>query len=133
MMETAKKLLSDNGLKCTKQRIEVINELIKANAPLTADMIYSGLEKISLSTVYRILEKLEGKEIVERYLFANSMEVHYELSANKHKHYAVCLSCNEMHEIDICPVHDTKLDNFTVTGHRVELYGYCDKCKKECV
>ena len=123
-------ILSQNGLKCTKHRIAVIDELSNATAPMTVEMIYSKLGTVSLSTVYRILEKLEAKNIVSRHSFAGCNEVYFELSKKEHKHYAVCLECHEMREIDDCPVGEAKVNNFTVTGHRVELYGYCDKCRK---
>lgn len=130
MMDSAS-IISKNGLKCTKHRVDVLDVLINASSPMTADMIFSQLSGISRSTVYRILEKLEEKEIVSKQTFSGCNEVYFEFALNKHKHYAVCLECHEMHEIEICPVHDAKVDNFTVTGHRVELYGYCDKCRNK--
>lgn len=128
--ETISKLLSDNGLKCTRQRLDVLKTLTSSNSPMTADMIFSQLNNISLSTVYRILEKFEENGIVTREIISGSTEIYYESAMMKHRHYAVCLGCHEMRYIDACPVHDTQISNFTVTGHRLELYGYCDKCRQ---
>ena len=59
--------------------------------------------------------------------------MYYELTVDRHRHYAICLGCHEMHSIDLCPLSDTHISNFTITGHRLELYGYCDKCKNKSV
>lgn len=122
------KRLSKSGLKCTRQRMNVINVMLESDMPMTADMIFSKTDKVSLSTVYRILEKFMELGIVTRENFLGTTETYYEIAAMKHRHYAICLGCHEMRYIDTCPVHDTKINNFTVTGHRLELFGYCDKC-----
>ena len=89
-MEDINSILSKVGLKCTKQRISVMQVLSDADAPLTVENIYDKVDGMSLSTVYRIAEKLCEKVIVSKHI-----------------------------------------DNFTVTGHKLEIYGYCDKCQKK--
>ena len=123
------KILTDAGLKCTTQRIEVMEILSRANVPMTAENIFEKSEGISLSTVYRIAEKLAQKGIVTKNTIRDSDKYYYELADNKHRHYAICLGCGDMKYVDLCPVHDLKIDNFTVTGHKLEIYGYCNKCK----
>ncbi|MBQ3472370.1 MAG: transcriptional repressor [Clostridia bacterium] len=122
------KILAGAGLKCTAQRRQVIDILNKADAPLTAENIYEKSSDISLSTVYRIAEKLVEKGIVTKNTIRDSDKFYYELADNKHRHYAICLGCGDMKYVDICPVHDLKIDDFTVTGHKLEIYGYCDEC-----
>lgn len=123
-------MLSNVGLKCTKQRINVMEVLTNAKSPLTAENIYEMSEGMSLSTVYRIVERLCEKGIVNKNTIQDSDKFYYEMSAEKHRHYAICLGCGDMRYVDICPVHAPEIDNFTVTGHKLEIYGYCDKCKK---
>ena len=123
------KILTDAGLKCTTQRIEVMEILSRADMPMTAENIFERAEGISLSTVYRIAEKLAQKGIVTKNTIRDSDKYYYELADNKHRHYAICLGCGDMKYVDLCPVHDLKIDNFTVTGHKLEIYGYCNKCK----
>ncbi len=123
-------ILSDVGLKCTKQRVRVMEVLEKAASPLTAESIYEKADDTSLSTVYRIVEKLCEKGIVNKNTIQDSDKFYYEITKDKHRHYAVCLGCGSIKYIDICPVHTAKIDNFTVTGHKLEIYGYCDECIK---
>lgn len=121
-------ILSNVGLKCTRQRINVMEVLLKSKSPLTAESIYEMSEGMSLSTVYRIVEKLYEKGIVNKNTIQDSDKFYYEMSADKHRHYAICLGCGGMKYVDICPVHTPEIDNFTVTGHKLEIYGYCDRC-----
>lgn len=124
-------ILSDVGLKCTKQRITVLEVLSSSSAPLTVEKIFEQVEGMSLSTVYRIIEKLCEKGVVNKNTIQDSDKFYYELTNEKHRHYAICLGCNSMKYVDICPVHSPKIDDFTVTGHKLEIYGYCNKCKEK--
>ena len=128
-MSDISELLSQKGLKCTRQRLEILNVLKSADAPVTAEMIFSKLGTLSLSTVYRTLEKFTSAGLVSRQVFGDGNELYYELTYMKHRHYAVCLSCRKVRYINGCPVRETHLDDFTVTGHRLELFGYCSECR----
>ena len=123
------KILSDTGLKCTKQRLQVLDILENAPSPLSAENIYEKVSEMSLSTVYRTLEKLCEKNIISKHTIQDSDKLYYEIIRNSHRHYAICLGCQSMKYVDVCPVHTANIDNFTVTGHKLEIYGYCDKCR----
>ena len=53
-MEDINSILSKVGLKCTKQRISVMQVLSDADAPLTVENIYDKVDGMSLSTVYKL-------------------------------------------------------------------------------
>ena len=126
---TATELLSGAGLKRTRQREAVLAALSDADKPLTAEEIYEQSGNMALSTIYRTIERLREKGIITSTTIPSSDGVFYELTGNEHRHYAICLSCRRMKYIDICPLHETQLDDFTVTSHKLELYGYCGKCR----
>lgn len=130
-MTQINKILSDIGLKCTKQRVMVMETLTAAKMPLTAEKIHETTEGMSLSTVYRTVETLCEKGIVSKNTIQDSDKFYYELTSGRHRHYAICLGCKSMRYVDVCPVHAPEIENFTVTGHKLELYGYCDKCKEK--
>lgn len=121
-------ILSKSGLKCTKQRISVMKTLSETSAPLTAEDIFEKSEDISISTVYRIVEKLCEKGIVSKKTIQDSDRFYYELVGARHRHYAICLGCGEMKSVSICPMRAPDVNGFTVTGHKLEIYGYCAKC-----
>lgn len=125
------KILSSAGLKCTKQRIAVMQVLSAADEPLTAEDIHERVCDMSLSTVYRTAETLFEKGIVNKHTIKDSDKFYYDLVTEKHRHYAVCLGCKRMKYIEYCPVQSQNIEDFTVTGHKLEIYGYCSDCKNK--
>lgn len=125
------KTLSSSGLKCTKQRIAVMEVLLSSSGPITAEDIHLRVNEMSLSTVYRTVETLCNKHILAKHTIQDSDKFYYDIVTEKHHHYAICLGCKSMRYIDHCPVHTSDIDGFTVTGHKLELYGYCNKCKNK--
>lgn len=124
-------LLTNVGLKCTHQRLDILTVLENAGQPMSAEEIYEKTSNISLSTVYRSLEQFCEKGIVQSETIRNSAELYYSLKDQSHCHYAICLGCNEIRYVDVCPVHEhgMNINDFCITGHKLELYGYCGKCK----
>lgn len=128
---TAEEILKKYGLKTTRQRSNIIGVLIGAELPMCAEDIFRAAGDMSLSTVYRTLELFCECRVIKKISIANSEKMYYELTDGKHRHYAVCLECGRLAHVDVCPVHDASVNGFTVTGHRLELYGYCEKCEKK--
>lgn len=127
------------GIKWTRQRKAVYEVLWNAKEPLSAVQIYNLVEKAedaayAVSTVYRILNAFEEKNLVSKTTWMGDGIVVYELNRGEHTHYAVCLECHKRIALPICPfahVHmEQETGDFTVTGHKLELYGYCKDCKK---
>lgn len=127
---TAREMISAAHIKCTKQRVAVLEIMMSATAPMTAEQIFAKVNGMSLSTVYRILDCFCKNNIATGESIQNSSELYYALVSNRHRHFAICLGCHKMKYVDVCPVHDMSVDNFKITGHKLELYGYCDKCEK---
>jgi len=132
------KLQYPKGIKWTKQRKSVYDILKQATEPMSAVEIYRRISDISLeetyavSTVYRILATFEEKNMVNKTTWMGEGTVVYELNRGEHTHYAVCLECHKRVALPACPFAHAHLEQdtggFTVTGHKLELYGYCKEC-----
>ena len=130
------------GVKKTRQRVDVYKGLYEAKAPLSAAEIVAALNKdaakemYAFSTVYRNLLAFEKAGIVVKNVLSTEDNALYELKQGTHKHYAVCLMCHAKIPIKTCPLHEISHDleksipDFEVTGHQLEIYGYCKECKK---
>ena len=70
-------ILVKAGLKCTSQRINIINILKENGLPMTAEEIFKKTNRISLSTVYRALDLFSEKGITEKESICNSSELYY--------------------------------------------------------
>jgi Fur family transcriptional regulator, ferric uptake regulator len=132
------KLNQIKSLKNSKNTKAVIKLLNNDVGPVSADYIYEKLREInpsaSMSTVYRVLEKLTLNNIISKSLIMNDNKARYEIKAHKDIHYLICLNCGKMLPTYNC--HFQKVENkewkdtgFVVTGHKVELYGFCADCK----
>lgn len=122
------------GMKWTKQRKCIYDILQMAQEPLSVAQIYrlseSGIDAVS--TVYRILSAFEEKRMVIRQTRPEDNTAVYEWNRGDHTHYAVCLECRKRIALHDCPFAHLHLDagteDFTITGHKLELYGYCKDC-----
>lgn len=127
------------GMKRTRQRVCVHSVLEQTETPLSAAEIYGRIgaegSEISLSTVYRILELFVKEKVAVKTMILDNETAVYTLNRSQHKHYAVCMNCHKVIELENCP-----LENFTpkladgefhVLGHRLELYGYCKECEEK--
>ena len=138
-MEDLKEECYPKGIKWTKQRKDVYHVLLAAMEPLTVVEIYNEILKqgevnYAVSTIYRILATFEESGFVEKSTFIGDGTVRYEWNKGGHKHYAVCLNCHKKVALKACPFEHLHLEantgDFQVTGHKLELYGYCKDCKK---
>lgn len=125
-------------IKYSRQREEIYHTLLNSNAPLTAEEIFLKIKKaeinINLSTVYRVLEVFEAKDLVSKSIFFDEGKATFELKKNEHHHYLLCTKCKKMMLIEGCPLEgyeQTLAANtgFEIVGHRLEISGICPECK----
>ncbi|PSD39707.1 ferric iron uptake transcriptional regulator [Acinetobacter radioresistens] len=122
------------GLKVTLPRIKILELLENSKQHhLRAEDIYKTLleqgEDVGLATVYRVLTHFETAGIIQRHNFENSHSVFESMKEDHHNHL-VCLNCNKVVEFtnDIIEQEQHKVAeqyNFHLTGHSLNLYGYC--------
>lgn len=133
-------LLKEASLKNTKQRYTILSIIESAKEPITAEEIFKKLVneeyKINLSTVYRNLNLLTGKNVLLKILKGDGTAA-YEINNSSHSHYITCCMCNSSILIDdTCPVKKlsetvSEKTGFKVTGHTLQLTGICSECLKK--
>jgi Fur family ferric uptake transcriptional regulator len=124
------------GIRRTRQRERVLSVLEDAREPLSAAEICSrasgGGFTVWISTVYRILEIFVKEGVVSKIAVMNGDTALYELAGARHRHYAVCVGCRRIISMSNCPMEQflPLIDDsdFRVTGHNLEIYGYCGQC-----
>ncbi len=131
------------GIKWTRQRKDVYQVLATATEPLSAVQIYHSLEKsdgksgYALSTIYRILTAFEEHGLLIKSSWMGEDTLRYELNRGGHTHYAMCLNCHKRVPLQNCPFEHMHPQlphvqgDFEITGHKLELYGYCKECKEK--
>lgn len=144
--EAFRKLLRENGLKVTNQRLVVLE--IIASRPeehLTAEDIYELVKavcpEIGLATVYRTIQLLNELHLIDRINFDDGF-VRYEMgSAPNQKqghrhHHLICMKCGKVISFrdDLLEELEGKIASttgFTVVNHEVKLFGCCAACRNK--
>ena len=137
-MKETSNIIWPKGLKRTKTRESVLSVLEGSHSPLSAIEIFSEIENkgesIWLSTVYRVLDAFVEKGLVAKTAVLDNEIILYDLNRSGHKHYAVCIGCHKIITMTNCPMDDFKPkfknEDIEITGHKVEIYGYCKECKQ---
>lgn len=126
------------NIKRTRQREAVYDILVNTDEPLSAAEIYRRLEQsqpssnFAISTVYRALSVFEENGLVSKSMLMGDDTAVYAWDHGTHRHYAICLKCHKRVPLQSCPFEHAKMstgnEEFQITGHKIELYGYCKQC-----
>ncbi len=136
-----KNILEAAGLEANVNRVHILEAVGNNNYPLTATDIYNIIDRtqsINRVTVYRILDILVEKKILER-LSVGSRAAYYGLAPNenhaRHPHF-YCTSCGQMdclHSESININVDQLRKTFSGEIERVDVRvdGICKNCLKQ--
>lgn len=122
-----KKILKDNNLKITSQRIYLLELINCLNINATIKNILKKLD-IDKSTIYRIIDLFIEKNILEKNINHNN-EIYYSIKKG-HVHYINCVKCHKKEKLDICPIDELEKQGYKVINHKIEIEGICKNCLK---
>jgi len=135
-----KNLISQEGLKATKQREEILNIFLHSSGHKNIAQIYAQVvktnPKIGYITVYRTLKLLTRLGLAVQRKFADG-ETRYEPTAGgSHHDHLICLDCGRIVEFEdeaLEALQDgiAKRYRFKTFHHRMELYGICKDCAQK--
>ncbi len=130
------KVLTDNKIKKTNQRISVLQLIIDLKSPFTVAGLHSRLkETMDLATLYRIVSLFKENDII-REILTESEERLYERSCIHnpvHPHLA-CRICGQI--ICLTEIPQNVLDSVKTLYHEhiiedasIQFSGICSNCK----
>ncbi len=137
--ENTRQILGASGLRFTRQRALILKIIRRGRGHLDADEVYRRARekepRLSLSTVYRSLQKLKELGLVDELHFDENHH-HYEVKPASEHHHLMCLSCGRVIEFDYplsryvkSKVKEAK--GFNIIKAEVRMSGYCPRCQKE--
>ena len=132
-MDKYVKILKQNQLKITPQRLTIMKYLDEHRTHPTADRIYSDLKQnnpsLSKTTVYNSLDTLQNHNIIQSITISPS-ELRYDFKKSMHHHF-LCKRCGDIIDIELeCPNIQKTIDQ----GHKVEeVHGYFKGICKKCI
>ena len=131
MKDASKKIIEEltmRGYRITKARMQVLEALTTAHAPLHIQAIVE-MVSVDAVSVYRIIAMLKKEHLVEE-INTQGDSTRYEI-AHGHHHHVVCTACNTLVHIpcDTVPVVPVAVEGFAyIDSHELTYYGMCTKC-----
>ncbi len=132
-------VVRQRGLRMTSARRLVLEALLKARSPISAEDIADGLggrmTESDLASVYRNLETLGSVGLV-RHFHAGHGPGRYVLEGFGDREYLACESCGTLESVDpsaLDPVRDAvrKISGFEAGFSHFPIVGLCAKCARE--
>ncbi|RPI33377.1 MAG: transcriptional repressor [Nitrospiraceae bacterium] len=133
-----KSFLKEKGMKATRQRDIIASEFLEIGEHVTAEELYKKISTkysdIGFTTVYRTLKLLNKSGLATERVFADNLTRYEPLSSEDHHDHLICMKCGsitEFKDLKIERLQERVADEFgfLTVSHKMELYGYCAKCK----
>ena len=132
------KFLSQNELKFTKQRKDILVEVFSIHSHFEIETFIDELhvknKSISRGTVYSTIKLLLQSGMIRK-IRTPSNKVFYEhVFGYEHHDHLICIDCGKVIEIkdEIIEKRQVELlkeNNFKITSHTYNIYGYCSTCQ----
>lgn len=132
-------LLKSRGYRITPQRVTIIKILHENKEHPDADDLFKLASKIypkiSMATIYNVLEVLEKEGLVKA-IPINQNTRRYDPNISTHAHF-ICNGCNSVIDIEIGEKFTRKIQKYFLdNGHdftsmELVLHGFCKDCSKK--
>ena len=128
-------MLSETSLRLTKQRQIILESLRSVTSHPTADEVYEMIRKrmpnISLGTVYRNLEILSDKGVIQK-LDVGGSKKRFDGKVETHSHLR-CTECGRVDDVDFQADHSLEekvaaLTEYKIIKHSLQFIGVCPAC-----
>ena len=121
----------------TQQRRVIMEELCRLKSHPTANEVYEivrkRLPRISLGTVYRNLEILSERGMIQKLEMAGTQKRFDGITEN---HYHVrCIMCGCVEDVSSGPIPTINqvlngVSDYKILWHRLEFVGICPRCRE---
>ena len=143
-MSIAEQKCTEQGVRFTRRRKQVLSVLIKADAALSAYEIAEQCDadsdtKMPAMSVYRILDLLREQNLIHRLEIANKYISCSHITCS-HEHdqsqFLICDSCRHVEEIYLSPDAVDALQTaassagFSAISPQLEIKGWCAECRQ---
>lgn len=130
--------IAERGLKQTRQRDLIVDTFFSASGHLSIDELLARVStrdrNIGAATVYRTMKILSEAGLASARHFDDG-QTRYEAALDRHHHdHLICTGCQTIIEFENERIEElqnavAQEHGFTVTRHKLELYGLCRDCR----
>ncbi|HXG30664.1 MAG TPA: transcriptional repressor [Thermodesulfobacteriota bacterium] len=133
--------IAKKRLKSTRQRSIIFNEFFSyPGLHMTVEELYERVRrlspKIGYTTIYRTLKLFKECGLAFERDFGEGRTRYEPVKfEGEHHDHLICIGCGRITEfederIERYSKEVARLNDFEITNHKVELYGYCSSCKR---
>jgi len=128
-----------DGARATRQGEAVARAMEDATGFLTAQEVYDRLRaggtRIGLATVYRHLQRLADRGVLDALTDADGRVAYRRCSTHVHHHHLVCRHCGTTVEVHAPSVESWSAriaheSGFSDVTHTLEIFGTCRNCRE---
>jgi Fur family ferric uptake transcriptional regulator len=129
--------LRGQSLKSTAQRDTIARTFFASRGHISVEELYREVRKknprIGYATVYRTMKLLTECGLADERHFRGG-EARYESAEKRHHDHLICEACGRIVEFEEERIERLQEEiaarlGFRLTGHRMELYGFCPACR----
>ncbi len=127
-----------NGMRITKNRVQILETMLRADKPLSLDEIQEksrdGVDAPDYATVFRVMTVLENLHIAQKVNLNRSCSYYELVNPQRHYDHIICTECGRVTLIvDSCPVEkvERKIEKrygYSEIRHSLEFFGKCREC-----
>lgn len=135
-----REFLAEKGMRATPEREAILAEVFANHDHFDVEELIMRLrqkgQRISRASVYRTMPLLVESGLVQEVFFEDG-HMHYEhVYGHEHHCHLRCLGCRKIIEFRDEAVEGVEnrlgqAHDFDVTGHKLEIYGYCAECQEQ--
>ncbi|HLF13707.1 MAG TPA: transcriptional repressor [Bacteroidota bacterium] len=132
-----KKFLLEKKLRPTRERLLLLDEIMKMTGHFDADQVYASLSRKSLkasrATVYNTLDLLVSCGLISKYRFGESHS-RYEKAFGRPRHdHMICLECGDIFEFVTTKLEAIQKEvceekKFQPHNSTLQIFGICSRC-----
>jgi Fur family transcriptional regulator, ferric uptake regulator len=133
--------LQTRGIRVTPQRAIIFEAIEKLEGHITAEDIFEEVQKVnpyvSLATVYRTLELLQGLNLINQTNFGRN-QTYFALKDHGAHHHLVCQECGFIQEFSdelLACIRQDLEEKYGFLAHtdHISIFGVCRECRQKQV
>lgn len=134
----SERLLRQNGLRVTRQRLAVLSVLDEGGHPTVDEIVQRARKRVgSLSTqaVYNVLTMLDEAGLARR-IEPSGSHARFEARVGDNHHHLVCRGCGRVEDVD-CAVGEApcleaaESHGFVIDEAEIIYWGHCPACSTQ--
>ncbi len=130
--------IAQKGLKGTRQRDLIVEAFFAARRHVTVEELLERVRqqdpRVGAATVYRTMKLLVESGLASARQFGEG-QARYEMAGDRHHDHLICTRCGTIVEFENDRIEAmqevvARRHGFSVTHHKMELYGLCRNCQR---